>query len=134
MEKTAKIIRTVFKNEWKGTNGTVYYHEIELDNGDKGQIGTKEQMPAKLNPGQSLTYTIEQTDKGNRIKAAAPAGGGFGGGAKKATIDPRAQFIGFASAYSKDLVVAGKLDLKDMNGAAESIFRNMLKLYDLIKS
>lgn len=135
MEKKAKITRTIFKNSWQGSNGTVYYHEIELDNGDKGQIGTKEQMPAKLNPGQELTYTIEHTDKGNKIKAVAPAqGGGFGGGFKsKAPADPRSQFIGFASSYAKDLVVAGKIDLEKMNGAAESIFRNMLKLYELIK-
>lgn len=125
MEKKARITRTTFKNSWQGQNGTVYYHEIELDNGDKGQIGSKEQMPAKLNPGQELTYTIEQTDKGNKIKAV-----GFKG---KAPVDPRAQFIGFASAYAKDLVVAGKLDMKEMNGGAESIFKNMLKLYELIK-
>jgi hypothetical protein len=132
MEKHARITRTTFKNVWAGPNGNVYYHDIELDNGDKGSIGSKEQMPAKLNPGQELTYTI--TD--GKIKAAAPApgGGGFGGGFKgKAPVDPRAQFIGFSSAYAKDLVVAGKLELKDMNGASESIFKNMLKLYEPIK-
>lgn len=131
MEKKAKITRTTFKNEWQGSNGSVFYHDIELDNGDKGSIGSKEKMPAKLNPGSELTYTIAD----GKIKAVAPAQGGFaGGGFKgKAPVDPRAQFIGFASAYAKDLVVAGKVELKDINGSAESIFKNMLKLYDLIK-
>lgn len=129
MEKKARITRTTFVSEWSGANGNVYYHKVELDNGDEGQIGTKEKMPAKLNPGQELTYTIESTSHGNKIKAVS-AGGGF---QKKATIDPRAQFISFASAYSKDLVVAGKVDLKDMNGASESIFKNMIKLYNTIQ-
>lgn len=129
MEKKARITRTTFVNEWAGSNGTVYYHSIELDNGDSGQIGSKEKMPAKLNPGQELTYTIESTSKGNKIKSVTPSG--FQG--KKAVIDPRAQFISFASAYSKDLVVAGKIDIKDMNGASESIFKNMIKLYNTIQ-
>lgn len=132
MEKKARITRTVFVSEWNNPNGgQVYYHEVELDNGDKGQIGSKEKMPAKLNPGSELNYTIETTPRGNKIKAVMDKAQMFGG--KKQVQDPRAQFIGFSAAYSKDLVVAGKLDLKDMNGAAESIFKNMLKLYATIQ-
>lgn len=130
MEKTAKITRTTFVNEWSGPSGKVYYHEIELSNGDKGQIGSKEKMPAKLNPGSELTYTIEETAHGSKIKPVQSDKPQFG---KKQQIDPRAQFIGFSGAYAKDLVVAGKLDIKDMNGAAESIFKNMLKLYATIQ-
>lgn len=121
----------MFVSDWAGPNGAVYYHEIELSNGDKGQIGSKEKMPAKLNPGNELTYTLESTPRGNKIKAVSDKGAPFQG--KKVFQDPRAQFIGFSAAYSKDLVVAGKLDIKDMNGAAESIFKNMLKLYSTIQ-
>lgn len=78
MEKKAKITRTVFKNEWTGPNGSVYYHDIELDNGDKGSIGSKEKMPAKLNPGQELTYTIQENPNGaDKIKAVNVQGGGL---------------------------------------------------------
>lgn len=132
MEKTAKITRTTFVSEWLSPQGNqVYYHSIELDNGDSGQIGSKEKMPAKLNPGSELTYTIEASARGNKIKAASDKPAFKGGGLP--TIDPRAQFIGFSAAYAKDLVVAGKMDIKDMNGGAESIFKNMIKLYDTIK-
>jgi hypothetical protein len=111
MEKKAKIVRTVFKNEWSSANGTiVYYHDIELDNGDKGSIGTKEKMPAKLNPGSELTYTID----GNKIKAVSPPqGGGFGGGFGK-KVDPKVQIIGFAMSYTKDLIVAGKVHMTEL--------------------
>lgn len=131
MEKKGKITRTTFVSEWAGPNGQVYYHSIELDNGDAGQIGSKEKMPAKLNPGNELTYTIESTSKGNKIKAVS-TGGGFQKGGRP-SIDPRAQFIGFCHAYAKDLVVAGKVELKDINGAAESMFKNMIKLFNSIQ-
>lgn len=135
MEKKAKIVRTVFVSEWNNPKGgQIYYHKIELDNGDVGQIGSKEKMPAKLNPGQELNYTIEATDKGNKIKAVMPQGAGFkpsGGG--RPTIDPRAQFIGFSASYAKDLVIAGKVDLKDMNLLTERIFDNMVKLFETLK-
>jgi hypothetical protein len=124
MEKKAKIVRTVFKNEWKGSSGSVFYHEVELDNGDKGQIGTKEQMPAKLNPGQELTYTLEVTDKGNRIKAVAPQGFPMGGGKKGP--DPKVQIVGFAMSYTKDLIVADKVKIDQLSGCFEKIHALML--------
>lgn len=135
MEKKARITRTVFTSEWTNPKGgQVYYHTIELDNGDTGQIGSKEKMPAKLNPGSELTYTIETTPRGNKIKAVMQnTGGGFKPGGGRPVVDPRAQFIGFSAAYAKDIVVAGKLDLKDMNLLTERIFDNMVKLYDTIK-
>lgn len=117
MEKKAKITRTVFKNEWTGPNGAVYYHDIELDNGDKGSIGSKEKMPAKLNPGSELTYTID----GNKIKAVnAPAGGGGFQGGRKGP-DPKVQIVGFAMAYCKDLIVADKVKIGDLPAIFEKI-------------
>lgn len=131
MEKTAKITRTTFVSEWTSPQGQqVYYHTIELDNGDVGQIGSKEKMPTKLNPGNELTYTLESTSRGNKIKAVTQQAGFAGGGTKKQFQDPRAQFISFAHAYVKDLVVAGKMELRDINGGAESMFKNMIKLYE----
>lgn len=118
MEKKAKITRTTFKNEWKGTNGSVFYHDIELDNGDKGSIGAKEQMPAKLNPGQEITYTID----GNKIKAVNTAGGGgFAGGGGRKGPDPKVQIVGFAMSYTKDLIVADKIKVDQLPAIFEKI-------------
>jgi len=118
--KIAKITRTVFVSDWAGPNGPVYYHEIELSNGDKGQIGSKEKMPAKLNPGSELTYTIEETSRGNKIKAVvagAPAGGFKG----RPQVDPKQQIATFSMSYCKDLIVAGKVDIKDL----ENVFNRI---------
>lgn len=126
MEKNGKIKAVKFISEWAGPNGTVYYHEVEFDNGDKGQIGTKEKLPPKIAVGAELTYTIENTGKGNKIKPVQPSGG-FQGGGKKAVIDPKVQMISFAMAYTKDLVVAGKVELSNMSKYFEIIYDAMVK-------
>jgi hypothetical protein len=120
MEKKAKITRVVFKNEWSGPNGKVFYHEVELDNGDKGQIGCKEKEPAKLNPGCELIYTIEKTDKGTKIKAVNTNPSPFAGGGKKGP-DPKVQIVGFAMSYTKDLIIGGKVDIKLLPETFEKI-------------
>ncbi len=127
-EKKGKIKTCRFVIEWQGEKGIVYYHEIELDNGDKGQIGTKEKNPDKLQPGQELTYTIESTSRGNKIKAVTQQGGGFRGG--KPMRDPKEQMISFSMSYCKDLVCAGKLDIKDLEIGATRIYNIMKKLYE----
>src|SRR5688500_1761151 len=122
MEKKAKITRAVFKSEWAGPNGNVYYHDVELDNGDKGSIGSKEKMPSKLNPGQELTYTIEPDARGGfKIKAVnTQGGGGFTGGGKKGP-DPKVQIVGFAMSYTKDLIIGGKVEIKQLPETFERI-------------
>jgi hypothetical protein len=121
--KTAKITRTTFVSEWKSPQGTqVYYHTIELDNGDSGQIGSKEKMPAKLNPGSELTYTIESTSRGNKIKAVVPAGNQFQGKGRP-QVDHKQQVATFAMSYTKDLIVASQVKLADM----EVVFDRMYK-------
>lgn len=125
MEKKGKITRTVFVSEWSNPQGgQVYYHQIELDNGDSGQIGSKEKMPVKLNPGSELTYTIESTSRGNKIKAVVPPNP-FKGGGRQAP-EPRVQMISFAAAYTKDLVVAGKFSMNEFEKEFNRIYNIMI--------
>jgi hypothetical protein len=138
MEKTAKITRTTFKTVWTPQNGgnPVYYHEIELDNGDRGQIGCKEKEPAKINPGNSITYTIEADGHGGqKIKAVntSTAVGGWKSGGGKPIVDPRIAMISFSTSYAKDLIIANKADLSKLHELSEKIFQNMIKLYETIK-
>jgi hypothetical protein len=124
MEKTAVITRTIFKNEWKGQNGSVFYHDVELDNGDKGSVGTKAANPEKLNPGQSLTYTIETTPQGNKIKPVVKNGFTPGGG--KPQQDPRIQMISFSMSYTKDLIVGGKVPMTDLEKEFNRVYSLMI--------
>ncbi len=127
MEKTSKITRTVFKNEWNNPKGgSVFYHDIELENGDKGSIGSKEKEPAKLNPGSELTYTLEA----GKIKAVNPNQNGFsgGGGMKKVP----ANNASFAMAYAKDVLIASWTSQSAMSTVAVPMISTdeMLKLAD----
>lgn len=119
METKAKILECKFVSEWNGPNGIVYYHELKMDNGDKGQIGTKEKHPEKLTTGNELTYTIEETSRGNKIKAVS-------GGFKGKQIDPKTQMVSFSMSYCKDLIVGGKLDIKDLEKGFNRIYDLMI--------
>ena len=113
-------------SEWLSPQGSqVYYHEIELSNGDKGQIGSKEKMPARLNPGSELTYTIETTTRGNKIKAVVAGAPQFAGKGR-AMPEPRIQMISFAAAYTKDLVVAGKFGMDAFEKNFNVIYQIMI--------
>lgn len=126
--KKAKITRTTFVSEWNNPKGgQIYYHKVELDNGDVGQIGSKEKMPVKLNPGSELHYTIESSERGNKIKAYVEnQGGGFKSGGGRPVVDPKVQMISFAMSYCKDLVIAGKVELKDMGTYFDKIYDKMI--------
>ena len=107
---------------------------IEFDNGEKGFYTSKSAEQTKFVVGNVADYEIEtkQGSKGpyNKITVPKPA---FMQGVGKAPVDPRIQMISMACSYSKDLVVAKIIDIKHMHGESESIFKNMLKLYDTIK-
>lgn len=126
MEKTAKITRTIFKNEWANPKGgSVYYHDIELDNGDKGSIGSKEKEPEKLNPGKEITYTID----GNKIKAVVPQNGG-GNFPKKAPANNSS----FALAYAKDVVIGSWCEQSPKKLTSEDLFTIADKMYNWMEA
>jgi hypothetical protein len=99
--------------------------QLEFSNGDKGYYNTKNGEQTYFVHGSQADYLIEaKTSKTGSTyyvithpeeKAAAPAGGGF----KKP--DPKVQIVGFAMAYTKDLIVAGKLELKDLESGFNRI-------------
>jgi len=94
---TAKIKAIEGIREWAGPNGTVYYFKLSMDNGDLGEIGKKKADAVKV--GDSLTYTIEATQYGNKFKEVRE---GFGAAAGK----PKGSLAAFALSYAKDISVA----------------------------
>lgn len=120
MEKTAKIVKSEFRNEWANPKGgVIYFHSLEMDNGDIGQIGTKDRNTDKISVGSELTYTIEN----GRIKAVSKPfvkGGGF----KAEPFEHKA--AGYAMAYAKDLVVSGNVEIAQLIGTADKIYNWLL--------
>ncbi len=54
MSKTSKIKEVIFIKPYNGQNGTVYYHNVEMENGDKINIGKLKEYGV----GDELTYEI----------------------------------------------------------------------------
>lgn len=97
--KTAKIERVVSVREYEGQYGKTFYFNLELDNGDIGSIGKKKQDALK--EGDSLTYTLEETEKGNKLKEVQQ--NGFSGGRNFGGTS-RGGNESFALSYAKDTI------------------------------
>jgi hypothetical protein len=100
--KTSKISKINFVKTWSGEKGTVYYHDIEFENGDKGQAGFKSECPAEYEIG--TTHDYESTENGQYApKLKFIKAGGFTG---KAGFSKPANNAGFALSYAKDIMIA----------------------------
>lgn len=98
--KTAKIQTIKGTRKWDGPNGTVYYFDVLMDNGDTGSIGKK--SDSALKEGDQLTYELEESERGNKIKPVVENNFRGGGGFQKQPSNPAS----FALSYAKDLAVA----------------------------
>ena len=129
--KEGTIMKCEFQKEWHNPKGgIVYYHNITLDNGDSGSIGTSSKNPEEIQVSSVLKYSIESTDRGNKIKAIkdthTPIYSG-GVGSSKYKIEPfEHKAAGMAMGYVKDLIVADKIEIKDLISSFEKIYSTIL--------
>ena len=99
--KTAKILEVRNVSPWNGPNGTLYYHHLVLDNGDKIDIGKKTEMKT----GWEVTYSITG-DPGQheftKAKSEKKEGGNFFANKNKSMNGGKSSQASFALAYAKD--------------------------------
>lgn len=115
--KQSKITRLI-KSQTADSYGKWSFN-LEFENGDRGYYNTKNGDQTFFIAGEVCDYLIEAktsktgstyyviTSPEEKAAATVSTGGGF----KKP--DPKVQIIGFSASYAKDLIVAGKADLKD---------------------
>lgn len=78
MEKTSKIVKAYEPKKWTSKEGaTFWFRNIEMENGDKGQIGSKEEQPDFLKVGVELIYTITTDETGSKLKRVQLKKDGF---------------------------------------------------------
>jgi len=92
---------------------------------------TKSPDSIKFVVGNVIDYLIEEKtgSKGIYHKVTLPqaAGAPFAKGQPgKFQQDPKIQFISFAASYTKDLIVAGKCDIKDFGFHFDRIYDKMM--------
>lgn len=112
---TVKEVRDIRK--WDGPNGTLYFHSLTFDNGDRGNLAKNAADAIKV--GDRISYTIE----GDRVKQVRVNNGGrpasrLYGGNKPSTS-------AMALSYAKDLAVAfltkSDTPAEKMEGVADRI-------------
>jgi hypothetical protein len=102
---------------------------VEFADGVKGFYTSKDPEQKKFVVGtESVEFNIEEKEgkKGKYNKITLPQMAGkppFGGG--KPPVEPRVQMISFAAAYTKDLIVAGKVPLSEFGVTFEMIYGEM---------
>lgn len=101
--KTATIDYIDSVRPYEGQYGKTYYFQLSMSNGDTGSIGKKKEDALKI--GDSLTYTLEEGERGNKIKEVQQTGysGGFNGDGK---TTQKSGNESFALSYSKDVICA----------------------------
>ncbi len=137
-EKKAKVTK-ITKIDTKDSYGNTSFI-VELDNGDKGFYTSKNEDQKNFIVGSEAEYLIEEKSgkNGNKyFKISLPQKQGFqngGGGGKYQPQDPKVQMISFAMAYTKDLIVGGKIDIKDLEGSFGRVFDTMFKKLNEIQN
>lgn len=128
MAKKSKITHVGEFKEYNSKNGIVYYVDITLENGDKGNIGVKDK--AKIHVGKELDYSITQDEQGRwKIKAEMP----FPAKAMQSFNDKTGMMVG-ASLNSACLLIAhGAIEYKDMERVASEICEISIRLKEKFK-
>jgi len=127
-EKSAKITKSSFSNEWVNpSGGTTYYFDIVFDNKDAGAIGVTDKDSERVVVGKKIKYTII----GTKIKVievetetAKPSYKSYKG------KNSQESFLGYAWSYAKDLHIAGKSmeDIEELNDMARYIYNEVGKM------
>lgn len=111
MEET--VVSCVPLKQVQGKNGPATVYAIGLSDGQGG-----ESYAVQIPVGTKVSdLTIEATQYGNRIKLKKATSGGTWGGGKQ-----RGGNESFALSYAKDLVVGGKVDIKDIIRTADQFY------------
>lgn len=129
--KEAIVTKCTFNSEWlnPASKKIIYYHELIMDNGDKGVCGTIEKYSSRIEVGAKLEYTINPNGKmtlssssNDKKLEEKPKGA--------AKIKGQEAFLGYAWSYAKDLIIAGKTmdDVDELNKIARFIYNELGKM------
>jgi hypothetical protein len=122
MEQKKSVVKSaIFRKANSGQNGLYYIHDITFENGDTGVYFSKNETQDTFKQGQEAEYTIEAKVNGQytnySIKPVAKAGFVPGKG------NPAFEHKRTALRCAVDLVVAGKIELKQVSEYAKSFMK-----------
>jgi hypothetical protein len=124
------LVTKITKYDKKDNYGNVSFL-VEFANTDKGFFSTKDENQTKFVVGKDAEYNIEEKTSGagkQYFKITLPQSENTfkPGGSGRPPIDPKVQMIGFAMSYTKDLIVAGKVEMKGLSETFDIIYNEMI--------
>lgn len=121
--KVTKVLKMDKKDNYGNTSFI-----IEFDNGDKGFYTSKNEDQKKFIVGQESEYMIEekQGSRGAYYKISVPQSEQPARSFGKPAQDPKVQMISFSMSYTKDLIVAGKVQMPDLTKEFNNIYNLMI--------
>lgn len=148
--RTSKVLKCVFTREHyqQSIGKMIYYHDLELGNGDIGSCGRLIKYPEDMREGSIINYYMLD---GNSIKFQADKGvrqnsGESGSSGSRPSRPPRPPkvtnklhssaprnnkqdaYLGFSFSYAKDMVIAGKTsdaDIANLDKIATAIYNRI---------
>lgn len=128
----SKIVKRVGEKPYsKEGKPTVYYVSLELENGDKGNMYA--QSSGMYKEGEmSPEYDLKVEGNFSNLVLRKTGNNSFQKKEWKGA-DLEAQFCSFSFSYTKDLIVAGKVDIKDIITISEKMAFGMQVLYNKLK-
>ena len=131
----ATITDVKFINEFEGKHGTLYSFSVSYD-GKKAYYNSKSKDQTKFIVGQEAEFSEEKrTGKKGEYLVIKPEYQNKGysqyGKAKK---KEQSRYSGFAVSYAKDLVVNGRIDIKELPEYATVLFDLMVELDKTLES
>lgn len=125
----AIITKVTYKDERDGKFGKMYNFEIKYD-GKTAYYTSKSKEQKKFIEGQECEFAEEKrtSKKGAAYFVVKPIYQTFSSGYGKALLREQSKYAGFSASYVKDLIVAGKLDIKSWETASKKIFIHMVEL------
>jgi len=145
-EFTGTPSQIVLNRSFEGQHGTIYYFDIEFENGDSGQFSTNKENQTKFTVGKEVKYVMtDEVDKRGKAytkidiaKEAFKGGqGGYrGGNTNKGSKSPEAEASILASVcLDMANIVADKMslqenineDLKALHALANKFYKHIVE-------
>jgi hypothetical protein len=123
----ALIKNVEFNKEFETKFGTLYSFKVWYN--DKwAYYSSKKKDQTNFVKGKETEFEeqLQKTEKGEFWKITLPKKS-FGG-YNKAIKKEQSRYSGFAVSYVKDLIIADKINIKDLEKASEKVFNLMVKL------
>jgi hypothetical protein len=124
-----------YLKEYETKFGPMHSFKVSWPDGD-GYYSSKKKDQTYFVEGVETEFNVEEKEgkDGKIYKTVKPAISGNLSGFSKNLKKEQSRYSGFAVSYVKDLIIAGKVDIKQWEQASEKIFKFLVALDKTIEN